>query len=242
MISISWGGPEAIWHGQALEAMDGAFKSAAALGITVCCAAGDYGSRDGILDGRAHVDFPASSPHVLACGGTRLTSSAGIITKEVALNDGSVGGASGGGISEHFPMPAWQSCVNVPRSLNPEALIGRALPDVAAHANPNAGYRLLVHGEWVVIGGTAAVAPLWAGLIARINQGLGRRVGYINPALYTRIGPAGVLREIVTANNSAGGVVGYQAGPGWNPCTGWGSPDGAHLLSAFKLLELCKLM
>jgi len=236
VISISWGGPESGWGAKAMDAMDREFQSAAAAGITVCCAAGDLGSHDGVQDGRAHVDFPASSPHVLACGGTRLTASGGMVTKEVVWNDSGLGGASGGGISEHFPMPTWQSGTNVPRSVNPGAPIGRGLPDVAANASPACGYQLLVDGQRVVMGGTAAVAPLWAGLIARINQGLGRRVGYFNPTLYTRIGPAGVFREIVDGNNSAGDVVGYQAGPGWNPCAGWGAPDGTHLLMAFRLL------
>src|SRR5262249_5050321 len=108
-ISISWGGPESSWTPQALNTYDQAFQDAAAMGVTVCCASGDDGSNDGVGDGLAHVDFPASSPNVLACGGTRLESSAGKITKEVVWNHGANNGASGGGVSEHFPPPPYQA-------------------------------------------------------------------------------------------------------------------------------------
>jgi kumamolisin len=94
----------------------------------------------------------------------------------------------------------------------------------------------VIAGRPVIVGGTSVAAPLWAGLIARINQGLGKRAGYFNPILYRRIGPAGFFREIVSGNNAVRGVPGYQAGPGWNACAGWGTPDGSHLLSAFRLL------
>jgi len=235
VISISWGGPESGFTTEFMNAMDRAFQAATAAKITVCCAAGDSGSTDGLQDGRAHVDFPASSPNVLACGGTDLFASGVAIPREVVWNDGQFG--SGGGISEHFTKPSWQGGVKVPPSANPEAFAGRGLPDVAAHASPKCGYRLFFNGIWTVLSGTGAAASLWAGLVARINEGLGRPIGFINPLLYTRIGPAGFFREVVEGNNSVGSAPGYNAGPGWNPCCGWGSPDGAHLLSAFTLLE-----
>ena len=235
VLSISWGGPESGFTTELMNAMDHAFQDAAAANITVCCAAGDNGSTDGVQDGRVHVDFPASSPHVLACGGTNLLVTGSGSPHEVVWNDGQVG--SGGGISEHFAKPSWQGSVRVPPSANHEAFAGRGLPDVAAHASPKYGYRLFFNGAWVILSGTGAAASLWAGLIARINQGLGRRIGFMNPLLYSRIGPAGFFREIVEGNNSVGSSPGYEAGPGWNPCCGWGAPDGAHLLSAFKLLE-----
>jgi kumamolisin len=236
VILICWGsGPESRSTAEYMSAMDKAFQAAAAANITVCCAAGDNGSADGMQDGRAHVDFPASSPHVLACGGTNLFGSGAATPHEVVWNDGQFG--SGGGVSERFVKPSWQAGLNVPPSANPEAVAGRGLPDVAAHASPKSGYRLFFNGQWAVLGGTGAAACLWAGLVARINEGLGRRIGFINPLLYTRIGPAGFFREVVEGNNSVGSAPGYEACSGWNPCCGWGTPDGAHLLSAFKLLE-----
>jgi len=232
---ICWGGPESAFSAEVMKAMDDAFQAAAAAKITVCCAAGDNGSTDGVQDGRAHVDFPASSPHVLACGGTDLFASGAAIPREVVWNDGQFG--SGGGISEHFAKPSWQADIKVPPSANPEAFAGRGLPDVAAHASPKSGYRLFFNGMWTVLSGTGAAASLWAGLIARINEGLGHRIGFINPLLYTRIGPAGFFREVSEGNNTVGSAPGYEAGPGWNPCCGWGTPDGSHLLSALRLLE-----
>jgi hypothetical protein len=235
VILICWGGPESHSTTEYINAMDNAFQAAAAAKITICCAAGDNGSTDGVQDGRAHVDFPASSPHVLACGGTNLFALGDAIPRETVWNDGHFG--SGGGISERFSKPSWQAGLKVPPSANPEAVVGRGLPDVAAHASPKSGYRLFFNGTWAVLSGTGAAASLWAGLIARINEGLGRRIGFINPLLYTRIGPAGFFREVVEGNNSMGSAPGYEAGSGWNPCCGWGVPDGAHLLSAFRLLE-----
>lgn len=162
VILICWGGPESRSTSEYMSAMDRAFQAAAAAKITVCCAAGDNGSADGIQDGRAHVDFPASSPHVLACGGTNLFASGTAVTHEVVWNDGQFG--SGGGVSEHFAKPSWQAGLKVPPSANPEAVAGRGLPDVAAHASPKSGYRLFFNGTWAVLSGTGAAASLWAGL------------------------------------------------------------------------------
>src|SRR6202008_4388187 len=118
VISISWGGAESTWTAQALTAFDQAFQDAGLLGVTVCCASGDDGSSDGLTDGAAHVDFPASSPNVLACGGPRLESANDAITSEVVWNEGSGSGASGGGVSDTFPLPAYQANANVPLSVN----------------------------------------------------------------------------------------------------------------------------
>ncbi len=227
VISISWGGPESAWTSQALTAMDGAFADAALLGVTVTCASGDNGSDDRVGDGRAHADFPASSPHVLACGGTRLEGTAGALSDEVSWNDGSVGGSTGGGVSDVFDLPAWQSGAGVPVSANPDRRVGRGLPDVAGDASPATGYAVRVDGRDMVFGGTSAVAPLYAGLVARLNQRLGRSVGFLNPALY---GPAaGAIRDITVGDNGA-----YRAGPGWDACTGLGRIDGALLLAALS--------
>jgi kumamolisin len=183
VISISWGGPESSWTAQSLQSYNSALQSASAVGVTVCVAAGDNGSTDGVSDGLDHVDFPASSPYSLACGGTTLDLSNGSITSEVVWNDLPNNGATGGGVSETFPIPSWQANANVPPSDNPGNFKGRGLPDVAGDADPETGYQVQVDGSSFVVGGTSAVAPLWAGLIALFNQSLGAPVGYV--AVYT---------------------------------------------------------
>ena len=224
VISISWGGPESAWTGQAMRAMDQAFAEAALVGVTVTCASGDNGSDDRVGDGRAHADFPASSPHVLACGGTRISGSVVAITAERTWNDGAQGGASGGGISAVFDPPPYQADAGLPPSANPGGRAGRGVPDVAGDASPASGYTVRVDGRDMVIGGTSAVAPLYAGLVALLNQKLGRPVGFLNPALYGAGRAA--LRDITEGDNGA-----YRAGPGWDACTGLGRIDGTALLT-----------
>jgi kumamolisin len=228
VMSISWGGPEDGWTAPARNAMQTALEDAAALGVTVTVAAGDSGSSDGASDGAPHVDFPASSPFALGCGGTKLIASGGAIASEVVWNETSAGeGATGGGVSVVFALPAWQHSSGVPQAPNGSA--GRGVPDVAGNADPLTGYQVLVDGEAQVIGGTSAVAPLWAALIARCNQQLGRPLGDVHAAIY-QIGER-AFRDITQGNNGA-----YRAGPGWDACTGLGSPNGAALLSALGAL------
>jgi kumamolisin len=222
-ISISWGAPEAQWTQQAMTQFDRAFQAAAMLGITVCCASGDNGSSDGIKDGRAHVDFPASSPHVVACGGTRLEASKGAISNEVVWNAAG-GGATGGGVSDVFALPSWQSAAKVPPSANPGGRRGRGVPDVSGDADPATGYQVRVDGTDAVYGGTSAVAPLLAALVARIAQRLDSPVGFLNPVLYGAAGRS-ALHDVTNGSNGA-----YKASKGWDACTGLGSPDGAKLL------------
>jgi kumamolisin len=226
VISISWGGPESSWTQAAATAMDQAFQDAASLGVTICVASGDGGSSDGATDGLAHADFPASSPNVLGCGGTRVTVASGATTiaSETVWNEGAQGGAGGGGISTLFPVPAYQQGLTLPPSANPGAGPGRGVPDVAGNADPVSGYQVRVDGQNLVIGGTSAVAPLWAGLIARLNANLGTPVGFLNPKLYTH---ASACRDITSGNNGA-----YQAGAGWDACTGLGSPIGTAIQAA----------
>ncbi len=224
IVSISWGGPESSWSPQALSAYDQAFQDAAALGVTVCCASGDSGSSDGVGDGLAHVDFPAASPHVLACGGTRIETSSRSLTGEVVWNGGAAGGATGGGISEVFALPSYQTSAKVPVSVNSSHHKGRGVPDVAGNADPATGYQVRVDGHDVVFGGTSAVAPLWAALVALINENRAKPLGYLNPLLYDA-GAKG-CRDITSGTNGA-----YQAGPGWDTCTGLGSPNGKALLT-----------
>ncbi len=231
VVSISWGGPESSWTHQALNAYDEAFQDAAALGVSICCAAGDNGSGDGVADRRAHVDFPASSPHVLACGGTRLEASSGAIEREVVWDEAR-GGATGGGVSDVFSRPAYQRhAVGVPLSVNASHFPGRGVPDVAGNADPATGYEIRVDGHEAVFGVTsAALAPLCqAALIALRNEWpLARLLGYANPVLYAAAAAVWpgerqqrFLRRATSGENGA-----YRAGAGWDPCTGLGSPNG----------------
>lgn len=223
VISISWGSAEANWTAQGMTQFDQAFQAAAAMGVTVCCASGDNGSSDGVADGKAHVDFPASSPFALGCGGTKLTASGQAISAEVVWNEGA-NSATGGGVSSFFALPAYQSKANVPPTTG---LGGRGVPDVAGDADPASGYQVRVDGQNLVFGGTSAVAPLWAALIALMNQKLGHPVGFLNPLLYGSLAGKGLFNDITAGNNGS-----YSARAGWDPCTGWGSPIGSKLLQA----------
>ena len=230
-ISISWGQSEDAWTAQARTAFDQALTDAAALGVTVTAAAGDDGSSDGATDGKVHTDFPASSPHALACGGTRLDANptTGVVNSEVVWNNGVGSGATGGGVSDVFGLPSWQSTVGVPPLAGRP---GRGVPDVAANSDPQTGYQVLVDGQKLVFGGTSAVSPLWAALLARMAQSLGRPFGLLQPAVYAGVS-AGVVadgfRDITSGNNGA-----YRAGPGWDACTGLGVPIGDELLGALN--------
>jgi kumamolisin len=221
VISISWGGPESSWTSQAMTALDAACQSAAALGVTITVAAGDSGSTDGATGN--NVDFPASSPHVLACGGTKLDANGSTLVSEVVWNElTSNEGATGGGVSNQFPLPSWQANANVPGSAASTG--GRGVPDVSGDADPNTGYTIRVDGQTTVIGGTSAVAPLWAGLVAVANQQLGTKVGFIQPAIYAAKAAA-AFNDITEGNNGA-----FSAGPGWDACTGLGSPKAGALI------------
>ncbi len=231
-ISISWGQSEDEWTAQARKAMDSAFADAAALGVTVTAAAGDDGSTDRATDNRAHCDFPASSPHALACGGTSLRADpgSGTVNSETVWNNGIGRGATGGGVSSKFTRPAWQLHAGVPARANGRH--GRGVPDVSGDADPQTGYQVLIDGRKAVIGGTSAVSPLWAALTARLVQALGRPLGLLQPALYAGVA-AGVVqpgfRDITDGNNGQ-----FSAGPGWDACTGLGVPDGDSLLAVLR--------
>jgi kumamolisin len=221
VISISWGGPESSWTAQSMTALDAACQSAAALGVTITVAAGDNGSTDGGTGN--NVDFPASSPHVLACGGTTLDANGGTLVSEVVWNElANSEGATGGGVSTFFPLPSWQANANVPAPSGSTG--GRGVPDVAGDADPTTGYNIRVDGQDTVIGGTSAVAPLWAGLVAVANQQLGTPVGFIQPAIYAAKAVS-AFTDITQGNNGA-----FSAGPGWDACTGLGSPIASKLI------------
>jgi len=233
-ISISWGQSEDLWTPQARSAMDAAFADACLLGVTVTVAAGDNGSSDaagGSSGGQPHVDFPASSPHVLACGGTSLRAdpASGAVSSETVWNDGNSGGATGGGVSDAFSLPTWQRAAGVPRR-SAATTSGRGVPDVAGVADPQTGYQVYIDGKDMVYGGTSAVAPLWAGLICRLSQVLGRPIGLLQPSIYPAAGTRATgLRDITSGDNGA-----YHAAPGWDPCTGLGVPDGTALLDQLR--------
>jgi len=242
VISISWGGPEegssAMFQGQFNQAL----QAGALLGITVCVASGDNGAADigpSNWDGLARVDYPAASPYTLACGGTSLVLSGGAISQESVWNQHAADtaadsfGSTGGGISQMTPLPSFQSNANVPVSVNQGGTAGRGVPDVSGVADPSTGYNIVFGGQLFPAGGTSAVAPLWAGLIALINQRLGRRVGFINPKIYALPSGSAAFRDITVGDNrvSSGSFsnVGYDAQTGWDPCTGLGSPNGLEL-------------
>jgi kumamolisin len=246
VVSISWGGVEdpPYTTAQSRAATNKILQDAAALGVTVCCASGDDGSADlpltddqgnPLRDGKAHVDFPSSSPFALACGGTRLLSGANGAPVDSVWNDGDSGpngssGSGGGGVSNYFDKPDYQSGVNVPKS--PKGKSGRGVPDVSGDADPVTGYVVRVGGKKQTYGGTSAVAPLWAGLVALINQRLAANgkppCGFINPILYQS--PA-ALRDVTVGDNDIDGTLGkYQASSGWDACSGLGTPDGTRVM------------
>jgi kumamolisin len=228
LISISWGESESAYTAQALSAFNEIFQDAVTLGKTIFVASGDNGSSDGTSDGQNHVDFPASSPYVVGCGGTTLEASAdnSTIESEIVWNETAQGeGATGGGVSNVFSLPDYQANANVPAPQNSAG--GRGVPDVSGDADPETGYNVLIDGAKQVIGGTSAVAPLYAGLFARINEALRAqnlpRVGFVNPKLYQF---PDAFNDITSGNNGS-----YAAGPGWDAATGLGSPNGETLLT-----------
>ncbi len=255
VISLSWQGTEydaSMGTGadfavqkQYQDNFNAALETAAHLGITVCIASGDYGSACAPLDdltqpwdGKAHVSFPASSPFALACGGTHIiAATGGALEEEVWHPSANVG--TGGGISRYFKLPDYQRQAVSEHAVNPAGGAGRGVPDVAANAAEESGYRVRVDGHWypdaehkfLPIGGTSAATPLWAGLIALLNQGLGTRLGFVNPLLYKLAAETGAFHDVTKGNNGD-----YKAGPAWDACTGLGTPDGEKLLAALRPL------
>jgi kumamolisin len=239
VLSISWGGPEDDWTPQTRTALEDVFADAAALGVTVLCAAGDHGAGDASRhqDGKRRVDYPASSPQVVACGGTALVGASAEVTAESVWNDHD-GWATGGGVSRIFPTPRWQR-VDHEERLTVDGFAGRGVPDVAGNADITTGYIILVNGNWGPVGGTSAVAPLYAGLTALINQATPKPVGHQFPVgLYAANAQQldDLVRDITDGDNSTPrskdlgpAVAGYEADKGWDPCSGLGSVRGQGL-------------
>ena len=217
-----------LWTHGAIVQTDLAFQVAASKGLTIFAASGDAGSPDGDQDGLAHSDYPSSSAFVTGVGGTSLIASGGVIASEAVWNDGP-GDAGGGGVSALFSLPSYQQNAGVPASVNPGHHIGRGVPDVASVADPATGLIIVdQNGTQQVIGGTSAAAPLWAALTARINQGIGHKMGFLNPLLYAQTGKS-AFHDITQGNNGS-----YRAQPGWDACTGLGTPDGTRLMQALN--------
>lgn len=215
-ISISWGAAEDQWAAASLTSFNAAFLQAANAGITVTVAAGDNGSTDG--EKGAHVDFPASSPYVLGCGGTSLPTMSP--SGEVVWNDGTAGGATGGGVSAKFALPTWQANANVPGGTH------RGVPDVAAVADPETGWNIICNGASQVFGGTSAVAPFMAAMAVVLSQALGRNVGFLPGVMYSLTSG---FRDITSGNNGT-----YIARVGYDDCTGLGAPQADKLLAALQ--------
>ncbi|QEH36629.1 Pseudomonalisin precursor [Aquisphaera giovannonii] len=256
VLSISDSIPEPYLSSMYLDVASRAFLEAAAMGVSVFTSAGDYGSSRDIPDGLAHVEFPSSSPWVTSVGGTSIKRGEDIDNEVVWNNytiqdhDLSAGkGATGGGVSAHFAMPDYQKHVDRgedPRSVNPGNAKGRGGPDVASIADPQTGILIYARGQFLHDGGTSAGAPTWAGLAARINQGLGKNVGFYNTLLYGDLSEAGVTHDVTSGDNTSSHVdigdkqiptyLGYDAHAGWDMTTGWGSPIGTSLLDQLKIL------
>jgi kumamolisin len=230
VISMSWGEPESFVSDAHVSAITQVLEDAAQRGITVCASSGDFGAYDDPQNKTLCVNFPASSPLVLACGGSTVVRCESKIDNEIAWNCGLHGipASTGGGVSELFGLPPWQSAEHVP--LSPKGQPGRGVPDVAASADPHNGCAIIVGGQPCSSFGTSAVAPLWAALIARCNQALGSRAGHLNPVLYELArSERSPFRTIVEGDNGF-----YRAGAGWNACTGLGTPKGRHLLDVLR--------
>ena len=242
VISISYGWPELdtfgalTWSLQTIQAVTATFQEAAALGVTIFVSSGDNGSGCGVGNGKAHVLYPGSDPGVTCVGGTSLSNVSGASFTEHVWNDN---GITGGGISDifcppHYAPPVWQGWAGVQGSVN-DGHKGRGVPDVAGNADPDSGYVLYQNGASIgSIGGTSAAAPLYAGLAALLNAGLGEPLGFLNVNLYAA--PfASAYRDINDGqSNASGGAPGYKSGPGWDACTGLGSVIGTGLEAALN--------
>lgn len=263
VLSISYCFPELVptnelqtgeweWTQQAIQLITSAFLMSAAIHMTVLVSSGDDGSNCFVNDGNAHVMYPTSDPGVIACGGTMI--------KTLSPLSEETWGGTGGGISYLVPPQPWQANANLPPSANHDGHLGRGVPDVAGNASLASGYFLWLYGQSTAYlkytagslkgqafgpaGGTSAVAPLYAALIALINASLNTRVGYLNPTLYS-LGGSDVFRDIKDGESNRTIVhipgkdnmlaPGYTSAAGWDACTGWGSIDGTKLLEAFTI-------
>jgi hypothetical protein len=249
VISISYGWPEneayggLSWSLQAIQAVNTTFQEAAAMGVTVFVSSGDHGSDCGMGDGKAHCLYPGSDPYITSCGGTSISNVSGLNFTEHTWNDNDNEWMTGGGISDifqppNYALPIWQNWANIPGSAN-DGHKGRGIPDIAGNADGASGYVLFQNGVSIgAVGGTSAVAPLYAGLTAMLNAGLGEPVGYLNPNLYA-VPYSYCYHDINDGiSNARGGAPGYKSGPAWDACTGLGSVNGGALETALRAVGL----
>jgi kumamolisin len=236
VVSISWVEPEDFIDQQSIGTYHELFAAAAVLGVTVCAASGDHGTAGtdaGHWDGKIHVNHPSVDDFVLSCGGTQIDSQ----SNEVVWNDGTPfdvnvqgggGWASGGGISKRFALPTYQQNANIPVSID-TGQSGRGIPDIAMSAT---NYFTRVDTLESASGGTSAVAPFMAGLIALLKQAKQKNVGFLNPFLYKNAAN-NIVNDITVGTNAITNTIqGYSAGPGWDACTGLGTPDGTTILNS----------
>jgi kumamolisin len=202
-VSISWGQSENGWSPSVMDQFDTVIGAARAKGVPVFVASGDSGSQDSSGAGN-QVDFPASSPSAIGCGGTRLTLNGTQRGAETVWNDSPTSSATGGGVSAHFP--------------------GRQVPDIAGNADPNSGYNVSIDGQDVVEGGTSAVAPLMLGLHALLWELAGGNTFDFGNLITTN---PQACYDVTVGDNG-----GFRAGPGRDETTGSGVPDGGLLLAA----------
>jgi subtilase family serine protease len=230
VVSISASGGEHSLTRAEAASMNQALEQARQQHVTVVASSGDEGAISSHEGPPVQVNMPASDPLVLGVGGTILDASPdGAYLGEMAWNDNTE--ASGGGYSSLFPRPAYQDGLARARAT-------RGVPDVAANAEPSTAMAMeFGDGELRPNQGTSASAPLWAGVIALADQEAGRPLGFVDPAIYAIArGPAyhRAFHDVATGDNSViwptGVFTGYTAGPGWDPVTGWGSPDARYLV------------
>ncbi|MCH2195317.1 S53 family peptidase [Kordia sp.] len=237
VISISWAGSELGYSQQEITELNSEFHEATLKGITVVGASGDNGALNNKT--YANVNVPVNSPYVLACGGTQTYITDDKIAAEVVWNESTAQSqvATGGGFSQRIAEQQYQVksskeyIEKFPQFELYYAAGGRGIPDIAANAADASGYTIFFQGRWIKVGGTSLATPLWAALIARMNQNLGYRLGFINPYLYELIGTSS-FHQIVEGNNNL-----YLASERWNPCTGLGTPNGKELMQAIDSLK-----
>ncbi len=249
VISISWGNTEK--SSSPTSDLEKALQAARDAGITVCAAAGDGGSSDTkaatggagpAKDGKAHVDYPASSPDVMGCGGRKEMEGEDGTSCEVVWNvDGELGGTSGGGVSEYFAPPTWQQEAGIEIPCVNDGKTGRVVPDVTAVAAA-ADWRIYHDGQKEITGGTSATAPLWASLFVLINEIRAENgkapLGFVNEHLYKLGCQGGYFNDVTTGNNRpTPDYPGYDAGPGFDACSGWGTPIGDKITQALTALD-----
>jgi len=213
VFSCSWGADEANWAPSDIAATEAAAQSAQAAGMVMFAASGDNDSSDGGPNA-ANVDYPASSAYFVGCGGTSKPQGG----PEVVWNNNpgqSNGEGTGGGFSTLFALPVYQKDIGV---TPPVAKLGRGVPDCAANADPNTGDEVYVQGAMQVVGGTSAVSPLYAGLFAAFGPKLGSMPGSFYKYITDFV-------DVISGDNGA-----YKAGPGWDACTGLGTPIGTLLM------------